>query len=134
MIRGQLSLDEYTDPFGSFVLPRYFEGRPVYEYLQLIALHIAAEKGAVTADDLREYCPPETNRKVLGAALGALKRKGALKPVQYVRSGVPTNHGRGIWVYALTDEGRELLEELKGWESSSGTGASPGRGSMEGER
>ncbi len=131
MIRGQMRIEDYEDPFGSFVLPRYFEGRPVHEYLQAIALHIAAEKGAVTADDLREYCPPSVNRKVLGAALGALKRKGALKPVQYVRSGVPTNHGRGIWVYALTEEGKKLLEELKGWDDSSGTGASPGRGTVE---
>ena len=111
-MRGQLRLDDYEDPFASYVLPRYFEGRPVYEQLKIIALKLAAEKETITADDLREYCPPGVNKKVLGAVIGALKRKGYLREVGVVKSAVPSSHGRAIWVYRITDEGRAYLFDL----------------------
>jgi len=110
--RGQLTLDDFTDPFTLFVLPR-FEGRPVFERLKVITLKIALEQGEVTADDVRPYCPPNVNRKVLGAVIGALKRQGYLEPVGVTKTGVPSSHGRVIWKYRLTDEGRKFLEELQ---------------------
>ncbi len=119
-LKAQLRLDDYTDPFATFVLPRYYEGRPVYEYLQVVALKLAAENGDITSDDLRNFVPPGKNRKVLGAVLGALRRKGYLEPVSPTKTGVPSSHGRVIWIYRITEAGLRYLEELKaeleGWE------------------
>ena len=111
-LKGQLTIDDFLDPFKLYVLPR-FAGRPVFEKLKVITLKIAFEQGEVTADDLRPHCPPNTNRKVLGAVIGALKRAGYLEPIAPTRTGVPSSHGRVIWKYRLTEEGRKFLEKLQ---------------------
>lgn len=132
-MKAQATIDDYTDPFASFVLPRYFEGRPLYERLKIIALRLAAENEVITSDDLRDYIPPGKNRKVLGAVLGALKRKGYLEPVGVTKTGIPSSHGRAILLYRITAEGKKLLEELtEGWEpEGAGPGSLPDRSPAE---
>ena len=110
-VKGQLRIDDFLDPFNLFVLPKY-EGRPIFEKLKVIALKLAAEQETITSDNLREFCPPGVNKKVLGAVIGALKRAGYLEPLAPTRTGVPSSHGRVIWIYRITEEGRKALAKM----------------------
>ncbi len=133
MTEAQLSLTDFEDPFSLIVIPRYYEGRPLYERLQVITLKLASDNGIISSDDLRGYIPKGKNRKVIGAVLGTLKRKGYIEPVGITKTGVPSSHGRAILLYRITAEGKKLLEELtEGWEAEgAGPGSLPGRSPAE---
>jgi len=113
--KGQVTLLDYTESEyrGEGGFDRYVEDisyTDEFEVLRMIAVHIATEKGEITADDLREYCEEydidiRKDRRIFGAVLASLQREGFLKKAGYVPSRVPTSHKRPIAKFVLA--GRE---------------------------
>jgi|GEM_PF-2275418 hypothetical protein len=114
---NQATLLDYTESIysGPGGFDRYVEDASYsdeFEVLRMIAVHIATEKGEITADDLREYCDAydidiRKDKRIFGAVLASLQREGFLRKAGYVPSKVPTSHKRPIAKFVLVRrEGR----------------------------
>ena len=137
MTEAQVVLDRWAYPEDYDMPEEFLEVVELFQryrgddfhFLQEAALYIARKSGEVTSDDLyhlADFLHIRGDRRMLGGVLGQLKHKGLLIPLRITRTERREAHGRPIWVFTVP--------ERKGWVSSSGTGASPGRGTMEGER
>ncbi len=76
----------------------------IFHFLKEVAVFLARQRGAVTADDLQEvmdYFGIEGDRRIIGAALGDLKRKGILVPLGYTRTARKEAHGRPISIFGI---------------------------------
>jgi len=105
-VAKQVSLSEYAGDGGFDRYMDVIRENQDFEFLRMIAIHIAMERGRVTADDLREYCENynieiRKDRRIYGAVLAHLQREGFLRKAGYVPSKVPTSHGRPIAEFVL---------------------------------
>lgn len=83
----------------------------VFIYLQAVALGMAMSK-PICADDLH-YSTKERlikNPRIIGSALGDLKRKGYLQIIGEKKSERAACHHRPIKIFNITDKGREYLK------------------------
>ena len=76
--------------------------------LCLAAVRVAAEKGSVTADDLRcvELKDENRDKRIFGGALAYLMRAGVLVTVGTTKTQERGSNSRPIGVYALTPDWR----------------------------
>jgi predicted ArsR family transcriptional regulator len=74
------------------------------EAICLVATRIAKSKGTVTADDIVEAMEINRDRRIIGGALGRLKKDGVLFVDGFQPTKRKSSHGRPIYVYRLTDE------------------------------
>jgi hypothetical protein len=73
---------------------------PTCDTVQLVIELILQNTGEVSSDDVRFYIKEfEKSRKVIGAAIKELIRKGKLEEVEMRRTDVGSSHGRKIAVY-----------------------------------
>ena len=84
----------------------------MFLYLQAVALGIAYERN-VCADDLHYACKERILKspRIIGSALGDLKRKGYLEIVGEKKSERPICHFRPIKIFHITDKGRKFLND-----------------------
>lgn len=89
--------------FDKQIVPLFEETRADWlERARATARQIAAQRGQVTINDVRDECPPpeDVDPRVMGAVL----RAPAFKVVGYVRSSRADCHNRPIAVFALAQE------------------------------
>lgn len=78
--------------------------RSLFSALCEQAQQVAAAKGSVTADDLRFDAGVPVDRRIVGAVLAHLSRKGILAKAFYTKTGVKGSHGRPIIRFVLAGE------------------------------
>jgi|GEM_PF-4019646 hypothetical protein len=80
-----------------------------FRFLKETAVFLAKQRGEVSADDLQEvvsYFNIEGDRRIIGAALGDLYRKGILVKLYERPTGRREAHGRKIGVYGIPGAGK----------------------------
>lgn len=91
---------EFLDVINNFVEA----ARNDTEAICLAAVRIAKNKGSVTADDIVEVMDISRDRRIIGGALGRLKKDGVLFVSGFQPTARKSSHGRPIYIYQLTDE------------------------------
>ena len=77
------------------------------EAICLVATRIAKGAGSVTADDIVEVMEINRDRRIIGGALGRLKKDGVLYVSGFTATKRKSSHGRPIFIYKLPDDWEE---------------------------
>jgi hypothetical protein len=79
-----------------------------------IMLNLAIMRSQVTTDDFHAATNEEfANDKIVGVAVGSMKRSGLIECIGYQKTERKVAHGRPIGVYVITKEGFELLRQSR---------------------
>jgi len=79
-----------------------------------VFLNLAVMRGQVSTDDFHDATNEQyANEKIVGVAVGSLKRNGYIKCIGYKKTKRRVAHGRPIGLYKITKDGFELLQESR---------------------
>jgi predicted ArsR family transcriptional regulator len=90
---------EFLDVINNFVEA----ARNDTEAICLVATRIAKSKGSVSADDIVEAMEINRDRRIIGGALGRLKKEGVLRIDGFMPTKRKSSHGRPIYIYKLAE-------------------------------
>jgi len=94
----------FTEEFLA-VIDNFIEAaRNDTEAICVVAVRIAEKRGDVCADDIVEVMDINRDRRIVGGALGHLKKRGVIYEHGFTRTKRKSSHGRPIFIYKLADE------------------------------
>lgn len=82
--------------------------------ISTVFLNLAVMRGKVSTDDFHDATNEQyANEKIVGIAVGSLKRSGFIKCIGYKKTERRVAHGRPVGIYEITKEGFELLQSSR---------------------
>jgi predicted transcriptional regulator len=79
-----------------------------------IFLNLAVMRGQVSIDDFHGATNEQyANEKIVGVAVGSMKRSGYISCVGYKKTERKVAHGRPVGIYEVTRDGYDLLQESR---------------------